>query len=211
MKADNAVSPEFKFVGSKVYYVPMAKDELAMPDFGKLRATYEKVSNFIAAKKVFAASSVRIGGMAAAITKMCLGNGIGFKFAGKPDMQELFKADYGALILEVAADSDIEKALAGTGCYELGITTQNSSIVIGDAVVSFNDAKKAYTSPLEKIFPTSVKTSDKGASEYLYTGGNRVKPQVGFAKPKIFIPVFPGTNCEYDTARAFRRLWLSAT
>ena len=205
MKADNAVSPEFKFVGSKVYYVPMAKDELAMPDFGKLRATYEKVSNFIAAKKVFAASSVRIGGMAAAITKMCLGNGIGFKFAGKPDMQELFKADYGALILEVAADSDIEKALAGTGCYELGITTQNSSIVIGDAVVSFNDAKKAYTSPLEKIFPTSVKTSDKGASEYLYTGGNRVKPQVGFAKPKIFIPVFPGTNCEYDTARAFRR------
>ncbi|MBQ2411231.1 MAG: phosphoribosylformylglycinamidine synthase, partial [Selenomonadaceae bacterium] len=154
MKADNALSPEFKFTGSKVYYVPMAKDELAMPDFGKLRATYEKVSNFIAAKKVFAASSVRMGGMAAAITKMCLGNGIGFKFAGKPDMQELFKADYGALILEVAADSDIEKALAGTGCYELGITTQNSSIVIGDAVVSFNDAKKAYTSPLEKIFPT---------------------------------------------------------
>ena len=205
MKADNALSPEFKFTGSKVYYVPMAKDELAMPDFGKLRATYEKVSNFIAAKKVFAASSVRIGGMAAAITKMCLGNGIGFKFAGKPDMQELFKADYGALILEVAADSDIEKALAGTGCYELGITTQNSSIVIGDAVISFNDAKKAYTSPLEKIFPTSDKTSDKGASEYLYTGGNRVKPQVGFAKPKIFIPVFPGTNCEYDTARAFRR------
>ena len=70
MKADNALSPEFKFTGSKVYYVPMAKDELAMPDFGKLRATYEKVSNFIAAKKVFAASSVRIGGMAAAITKM---------------------------------------------------------------------------------------------------------------------------------------------
>ncbi len=141
MKADNALSPEFKFTGSKVYYVPMAKDELAMPDFGKLRATYEKVSNFIAAKKVFAASSVRIGGMAAAITKMCLGNGIGFKFAGKPDMQALFKADYGALILEVAADSDIEKALAGTGCYELGVTTQNSSIVIGDAVISFNDAK----------------------------------------------------------------------
>ena len=97
----------FKVVGSKVYYVPMPKDKLAMPDFRKLRATYEKVSNFIAAKKVFAASSVRMGGTAAAITKMCLGNGIGFRFNSKPSMEDLFKADYGALILEVDPDSDI--------------------------------------------------------------------------------------------------------
>lgn len=206
MKADNALSPEFKVAGSKVYYVPMPKDKLAMPDFRKLRDTYEKVSNFIAAKKVFAASSVRIGGTAAAITKMCLGNGIGFRFNSKPSMEDLFKADYGALILEVAPDSDIKEALAGTGCYELGTTTQNSNIVAGEAVIGFAEAKKAYTSPLEKIFPTKVKVGEKKtASEYIYTGGNRVTPKVGIAKPKIFIPVFPGTNCEYDTARAFSR------
>lgn len=206
MKADNALSPEFKVAGSKVYYVPMPKDKLAMPDFRKLRDTYEKVSNFIAAKKVFAASSVRMGGTAAAITKMCLGNGIGFRFNSKPSMEDLFKADYGALILEVAPDSDIKEALAGTGCYELGTTTQNSNIVAGEAVIGFTEAKKAYTSPLEKIFPTKVKVGEKKtASEYIYTGGNRVTPKVGIAKPKIFIPVFPGTNCEYDTARAFSR------
>ena len=206
MKADNALSPEFKVAGSKVYYVPMPKDKLAMPDFRKLRDTYEKVSNFIAAKKVFAASSVRMGGTAAAITKMCLGNGIGFRFNSKPSMEDLFKADYGALILEVAPDSDIKEALAGTGCYELGTTTQNSNIVAGEAVIGFAEAKKAYTSPLEKIFPTKVKVGEKKtASEYIYTGGNRVTPKVGIAKPKIFIPVFPGTNCEYDTARAFSR------
>ena len=206
MKADNALSPEFKVAGSKVYYVPMPKDKLAMPDFRKLRDTYEKVSNFIAAKKVFAASSVRMGGTAAAITKMCLGNGIGFRFNSKSSMEDLFKADYGALILEVAPDSDIKEALAGTGCYELGTTTQNSNIVAGEAVIGFAEAKKAYTSPLEKIFPTKVKVGEKKtASEYIYTGGNRVTPKVGIAKPKIFIPVFPGTNCEYDTARAFSR------
>ena len=206
MKVDNALSPEFKVAGSKVYYVPMPKDKLAMPDFRKLRDTYEKVSNFIAAKKVFAASSVRMGGTAAAITKMCLGNGIGFRFNSKPSMEDLFKADYGALILEVAPDSDIKEALAGTGCYELGTTTQNSNIVAGEAVIGFAEAKKAYTSPLEKIFPTKVKVGEKKtASEYIYTGGNRVTPKVGIAKPKIFIPVFPGTNCEYDTARAFSR------
>ncbi len=205
MRADNAVSPEFKFSGSKVYYVPAEKDELAMPNFPKLRAAYEKVSRFIAARKVFAASSVRMGGVAAAITKMCLGNGIGFRFTSRPTVQDLFRADYGALLLEVAADSDIEKALQGTGCYELGVTTQISSIVIGDAVVTFSEAKKAYTSPLEKIFPTRVKGGDSGATEYLYTGGTRIKAQAGIARPKVFIPVFPGTNCEYDTARAFRR------
>ena len=147
-----------------------------------------------------------MGGTAAAITKMCLGNGIGFRFKGKPSMDDLFRADYGALLLEVAADTDIEQALAGTGCYELGVTTQNSNIVVGDAVIGFNEAKKAYTSPLEKIFPTNVKVSEKKtASEYLYTGGNRVSPRASIVKPKIFIPVFPGTNCEYDSARAFSR------
>lgn len=205
MKAKDAVSPEFKFAGSRVYYVPAARDELAMPDFAKLRDNYARVSGFMAARKVFAAASVRVGGMAAAITKMCLGNGIGFKFNDKPDMQALFRADYGALILEVAAGSDIEEALEGTGCYELGVTMGHGSIIIGDAVVSLSEAKKAYTAPLEKIFPTSVKLPEKGAGEYLYTMGNRVKPLGRIARPRIFIPVFPGTNCEYDTARAFRR------
>lgn len=205
MKADNALSPEFKSSGNKVYYVPAPKDDKAMPDFDRLKSTYAKVSSFIAAKKAFAAASVTMGGMAAAITKMCLGNSIGFKFTADIASDKLFRADYGALLLEVAPDSDVEKALAGTGAFELGRTTDVTSIVIGDAIVTLKDAEKAYTTPLEKIFPTTAKNNDKSVSESIYTRGNRISPQLHIAKPRVFIPVFPGTNCEYDTARAFRR------
>ena len=92
MKADNALSPEFKCSGNKVYCVPAPKDDKAMPDFDRLKSTYAKVSGFIAAKKVFAASSITMGGMAAAITKMCLGNGIGFKFTADIASDKLFRA-----------------------------------------------------------------------------------------------------------------------
>ncbi|MBQ1941514.1 MAG: phosphoribosylformylglycinamidine synthase [Selenomonadaceae bacterium] len=206
MKADNAVSPEFKYAGSKVYYIPAPKDEMAMPVFSAIRKTYAKVSDFIASKKVFAAATIKNGGMAAAITKMCLGNSFGFKFRHDMSMEELFKADYGALILEVAANSDIETALKNTGCEELGTTTQVSSIVVGDAVITLADAKKSYTDPLERIFPAVAKrTEKKSASEYIYNNGLRLTPKLNIVKPKVFIPVFPGTNCEYDSARAFQR------
>ncbi len=205
MKADNAISPEFKYAGNKVYYIESPRDSYDMPDFKYLRNAYSKVSQFMADKKVFSASSVRVGGIAAAITKMCLGNNIGFKFNRVPSKADLFRADYGGLLLEVSAAADVAKDLKGVKYIELGETTHVTSIVCGKAVITLPDALKAYTAPLEKIFPTAVKNNDKAVNEFLYTNGNRIKGKGSIAVPKVFIPVFPGTNCEYDSARAFER------
>ncbi len=206
MRADNAISPEFKYAGDKVYVVPVLRDAYDMPVFARLKKNFTKISDLIAEKKVFAAQSIRIGGIAAAITKMCLGNSVGFSFSRSARREDLFKCDYGAIILEVAENTDISVALADTGAYELGQTTGVPSIVFGQAAVSLTEALKAYMAPLEKVFPTMTKTNPKTvASAMLYKSGCRVTKAVSIAKPRVVIPVFPGTNCEYDSARAFER------
>ena len=205
MKADNAISPEFKYAGNNVYLIPAPKDKFGLPVFSKLKKNFAAISRFIAQKKVFSASSIRQGGVAAAITKMCAGNGIGFEFVKKQTRESLFLPDYGSIIIETADNANAEELLADTGCVLIGHTTSKNSIIIGDASVYLPDAVKAYTEPLEKIFPTSVKSKVSQASQAIYSMGNKIKCRGSVAVPKVFIPVFPGTNCEYDTARAFER------
>ena len=206
MQADQAVSPEFKYPNNKVYLVPARKDAQDLPQFAQMRRSWAKISAMTAEKKVFAAQSVGVGGIAAAVTKMCLGNGVGFKFTNFVAQNDLFTPDYGSIILEVAASTDVDSLLAGTGYYELGVTTTGPSIVCGSAVIMLDDAEEAYTTPLEKIFPTQVKQSSKEKATYVpYTKGSSLKSSLHIARPKVFIPVFPGTNCEYDSARAWRR------
>lgn len=205
MKADNAISPEFKYAGNNVYLIPAPKDKFGLPVFSKLKKNFAAISRFIAQKKVFSASSIRQGGVAAAITKMCAGNGIGFEFVKKQTRESLFLPDYGSIIIETADNANAEELLADTACVLIGHTTSKNSIIIGDASVYLPDAVKAYTEPLEKIFPTSVKSKVSQASQAIYSMGNKIKCRGSVAVPKVFIPVFPGTNCEYDTARAFER------
>ena len=206
MQADHAVSPEFKYPDNKVYLVPARKDEQDLPKFAQMRKNWARISAMTAEKKVFAAQSVGVGGIAAAVTKMCLGNVVGFKFTSFVAQNHLFTPDYGSIILDVSASTDVEKLLAGTGYYELGVTTAGPSIVCGSAVIMLADAEEAYTTPLEKIFPTQVKQSSKEKATYVpFTKGNNLKSALHIVRPKVFIPVFPGTNCEYDSARAWRR------
>ena len=147
-----------------------------------------------------------MGGIAAAVTKMCLGNEIGFTFSKFLKREELFQPDYGTILLEVAENANVAEVLAGTGCYELGTTTNVGSIVCGPSAVSLAEAEKAYTTPLERIFPTMTKVSAKAKAVTVpYTQGSRITAKAQIARPRIFIPVFPGTNCEYDSARAFER------
>ncbi|WP_033170305.1 phosphoribosylformylglycinamidine synthase [Selenomonas sp. ND2010] len=206
MKADVAISPEFKYAGNKVYLVPAPKDDQDLPLFGKMRHNWAKISEMTAGHKVFSAQSIGVGGIAAAVTKMSLGNGIGFKFTNFIAKEDLFKPDYGSILLEVADNTDVETMLAGTGYRELGETTAGPSIVCGDTVVMIADAEEAFTAPLEKIFPTQVKVRSKDKATYIpYNKGNVIKAQHSIVRPKVFIPVFPGTNCEYDSARAWQR------
>ena len=206
LPADRAVSAEFKYADNKVYAVPCRKDKMDLPVFDQLNKNFAKISALTAAKKVFSARSVGVGGIAAAITKLCIGNMVGFKFTKQVTREELFCPDYGTILLEVAAGSDIEQQLAGTGCYELGVTTAVPSIVCGNVVVSLREAVEAYTKPLEKIFPTQVSRKAKDTAVWRpYEAGNAIKGTKKLARPRVFIPVFPGTNCEYDSARAWER------
>ena len=210
MKADAAISPEFKQAGSHVYAVPAEKDAQDLPVFPKLRANFEKIRQLTATGKVRAAQSIGVGGIAAAVTKMTLGNGIGFAFAKAMTAEELFCADYGTILLELADDVDVAAALADTGVYELGQTTAEQEIRVNGAVIRIAEAEQAYTTPLEKIFPTKTKKVSGTATYVPYTKGNGIQPTVHIARPHVIIPVFPGTNCEYDSARAWERAGATA-
>ena len=210
MKAGNAVSPEFKQAGSHVYVVPAEKDAQDLPVFPKLRANFKKIRQLTAAGKVRAAQTIGVGGIAAAVTKMTLGNRLGFTFTKDLTEQQLFCADYGSIILELEDDVDVKTALADTGVYELGQTTSEEAITLGDVKVSLDEALKAYTTPLEKIFPTQTKKVSGTATYVPYEKGNAITSSTHIARPHVIIPVFPGTNCEYDSARAWERAGATA-
>lgn len=206
--ADRIVSAEFKYPGSIVYYIPAPRNSIDVPAFARVKQNFERVAHLIAKHKVLSASVVRMGGMAATISRMCLGNGVGFKFSAFVQNDQLFKYDCGAIILEVPKTVEVEEVLVGSGAFELGVTTGVPSVVCGSAAISLSEIEQAYTSTLEPIFPTQVKSKFKNAhaKDIIYTQGNKKAPSGGYpAKPRVFIPVFPGTNCEYETARAFER------
>ena len=206
LPADCAVSAEFKYPGNKVYAVPCPFDEQDLPDFCQLRKNFAQISKLTRGKQVFSAVSIGVGGIAGAISKMALGNGIGFTFAKQLTKEQLFCAEYGTILLEVSNQLDVSEALQDTGYYELGETTNVPSIVCGKAAVLISEIEEAYTKPLEKIFPTQVKHGLKDALKLVpYHQGRKIVSRVRTAKPKVFIPVFPGTNCEYDSARAWER------
>lgn len=205
MRADRAVSPEFKQVGSRVVVVRAVRDTHDLPDFAALKRNFEAISALTSAGKVRAAHSVRVGGIAAAISKMTLGNGIGFTFSEKITAKELFMSDYGTIILELDGTVNPARDLADANYYVLGTTTEKPNVIFGDAILSLAKLEKAFESTLEKVFATKGKENVKKVSFVPRLAGRRITASASYAKPRIFIPVFPGTNCEYDSARAFEK------
>ena len=208
MRANEALSPEFKYPGNTVVMVPVLHDAQDLPVFARLNTNFEKVHQLIADKKAFSAISVGRGGIAAAISKMCLGNNLGFKFTSFIQQDDLFKPLYGTLLLEVSPSFDIAANLAGTGAVEIGKTRDVPSIITELDTIVLADVKEAYTAPLEKIFPTTVPQVVRQIDRPTYAPykqGKIVGSSVKIAKPRVCIPVFPGTNCEYDSARAWER------
>ncbi len=203
LSAKRAVSAEFKFPGSKVIVLPCPKDAHDMPNFRQLLKNFERVQELTAAHKVLAAATVRAGGIAATISRMCLGNGVGMNFSRVLQRDDLFRPDYGTMVLELPSGIEPAEALEGTSFYELGTTTLVDSVVCGQVVLTLAEVERAWTAPLEKIFPTQAKQSGSAPQTVLYQQGPRIQARAHYAKPRVFLPVFPGTNCEYETARAF--------
>ncbi len=202
-KASKTISAEFKKAGSKVIYVPVPEDKTAqLPDWDKLKEMYRAVYALISSGKVLSASTVKEGGAAAAVAKMSFGNKIGFTFTNKLTDDELYAPLSGSLILELADGAELTKDVLS---YDLGTTTDTNTIVVNAAVLDIDELISAWSAKLESVFPTKAHCPEISRDIPLYTERNTASPAIKAAKPKVFIPVFPGTNCEVDTARAFAK------
>ena len=201
-KASKTISAEFKKSGSKIIYVPVPENKATlMPDWDKLIEMYKAVYALMESGNVLSASVVKEGGAAASVCKACFGNGFGFSFTKELTNKELFAPLSGSLILELADGA----ALDGVLSYDLGTVTDDANITMGGKSVALSDIIEKWTSPLEKVFPTQAECPEISVDAPLYTERNTSSPVIKTAKPKVFIPVFPGTNCEVDTARAFEK------
>ena len=202
---DKAVSAEFKNAGSKVVFLSCPRETTEVPDFGALKANLTAVHKAILAGKITAAAAVKEGGIAALVTTMCLGNSLGFEFI-KPynDTDGLFTLQPGGMVLELAEGTEPEDLFEGLDYMLLGHTSEKQVIAINDDVISMDEAEKAYSTPLEGIFPSKTdEKDDKDIDMPLYKAELPLTAPVTIARPRVFIPVFPGINCEYDSARAF--------
>ncbi|ACL74881.1 phosphoribosylformylglycinamidine synthase [Ruminiclostridium cellulolyticum] len=203
VNVDNVISNEFKGVGSRVVLLKVKLDDNILPDFDELDRVYSRVNKLAKEKAILSASSVRSGGIAEIISKMAFGNMIGFTLKGIADVSLLFKPFYGSLILEIPENIDLTKALEGLRYTVLGVTTANSEININGTVIDLGELSHKWQEPLEKVFPTRVSEVQGTTVQYNFEAKTKAKPSVKIAKPRVFIPVFPGTNCEYDTKKVF--------
>ena len=199
-KAGDIVSPELKKAGNILVKFDIEKDKYSLPVYEQLMSLYSKITDMIKSKIIVSAYAVGFGGICEAVSKMAFGNGFGVKVEESLDSDELFAKDYGSIIAEVSAD-DLDKISAEY--KKIAVVTDDAEFVYGDTKISMKEALENWTGRLESVFPTrsdveQTKLEDKlFDAKTVYTAKNKV------ARPKVFIPVFPGTNCEYDTTKAF--------
>ncbi len=201
-KVKNIVSPEFKKADSKVVFIKTEYDENGLPKTESLISNFEIVNKLNKEGKVLSCYTPTYGGIAEAIFKMAIGNGLGFKYANTVNAEEIFKYNYGSFIVELSEDVNVGELL--------GYTTSTRIIAYKDAVLSLSELETIYEDKLESVYPMNAKTDKSIIENYEYTKPNVYVPKVKFATPKVLIPVFPGTNCEYDTAKAFETVGAKA-
>jgi len=208
--ASKVVSTEFKKTDSQIILISAKYDNNGLPDFKNYRKTMRKISLLTGAGKILAAGTVGAGGIFASLVKMAAGNKTGFKIKNMSG-EKLTAPDCTAMILEIPEGESAGEMFSGMHFEELGKTTGGNTLEVeGVVTVGIDDAIKRWTAPQDGVFPT--RTSDfKDAQDTAYVetityeGRNSSFPKVRSAKPKVLIPVFPGTNCEEDSRRAFER------
>ena len=205
-KASETVSSQFKGEASTVKLVEIPVDEASgLPKYDEAMALMVEVSKAVKDGRVLSASVVKEGGAAACVCKMAFGNKTGFTFAQGLDKKTLFAPLQGSFVLELADENAFDGVTLGT-------TNNNSVFIIDGTVYTLDDLIDAWTGKLEKVFPT-----DSGKKAKMYADVPLCKERSIFiaknkvARPKVFIPAFPGTNCEIDTARAFEKAGAEAS
>lgn len=192
----NIISPEFKAAGHNVVLLKPQYDADGLPTAKSLKENFEVVNRLMRQGKVAAAYTPTYGGVAEAVMKMAMGNDIGFAFAEGVSLDDLFGYAYGAFLLEVTEDVP-----AGT---LLG-TTAGDAVTFGNESLSLKELFAAYENKLEEIYPCNIQTEKKEIPVFTSKKAEVYHAKVTVAKPRVLIPVFPGTNCEYDSAKAVER------
>ena len=215
-KLQDVITPELKKAGNKLVWLRAPKDQYDLPDYTGIMEQYEKLHNDMQAGKVVSAYALDRHGIAAAVSKMAFGNAMGVKIEHNLDPRDFFAPGFGDLVLEVPAEKVGQLSITYT---VIGEVTDNGKFSYGNAEITLDEAYKAWTGTLEKVFKTTsgeendgpvamaVKTADPEATyeNGIYNTKNIYVCKHKVAKPRVFIPVFPGTNCEYDSTRAFER------
>lgn len=201
-KASKTISAEFKKSGSKVVYIPLPEDKATgLPAWEELKKVYKTIYALANDGKILAASVVREGGAAATVARMSFGNKIGFEFKNELTAKELFAPLSGSFVVELADGAEISDILY----YDLGTTVDAEKITVNGETLTIDELIEEWSFKLEGVFPTKSYCPANEQEIPLYTERNTSSPVIKTAKPKVFIPVFPGTNCEIDTARAFEK------
>ena len=195
-KTGEIVSPEFKASGHKVVRIAPVQDEDGLPDAEGLKAVFAQVTALLRCGKAVACCTPGFGGDAEAVMKMCFGNGVGFRFAEGQSLDKLFGYDYGAFLLELAGEDP-------EGFEVLGETTADGSISLGGESLALDALLGVYESKLEPVYPCNIPDAPTPVETFEYVASApAAAPQIKYARPKVLIPAFPGTNCEYDSAKA---------
>ena len=202
-KGRDIITPELKSAGNKLVRFEIEKDDYLIPVYEKVQELYSAISELIADGVIVSAYALDQYGVAAAVCKMAFGNKLGVEFADDCDLEDLFTGAMGDILVEVDRDRIGEIGID----YELIGTVRDTGIIrIGGAEVSIDEAIAAWSKPLGKVFPYKAYKGREAVDMPLFDAkGDIYICKNKIAKPNVFIPVFPGTNCEYDSAKAFER------
>ena len=202
-KEGDIITPELKKAGNKLVWMKIEKDEYELPVYEQVMDQYGKFADDIHNGKIVSAYALDRHGVIAAVSKMAFGNGMGVKIEHSMDARELFAPAFGDIVAEVPADKVVELSISYT---VIGEVTDDAKFAFGDTEITLKEAEDAWTGTLEQVFRTvSDEASDEKVESPLYDTKDIVICGHKIAQPTVFIPVFPGTNCEYDSAKAFER------
>ncbi|MBO5926099.1 MAG: phosphoribosylformylglycinamidine synthase [Clostridia bacterium] len=193
-KVKNVISPEFKKAGSKVVFLKTEYDANNLPKTKSLLKNFETVSSLVREGLVLSAYTPCYGGIAEAVFKMCIGNGFGFKYEENFKINEIFDYNYGSFILELDKNVEIGELL--------GYVTEEKNIIFKNETLLLEKLESVYENKLESVYPMNVAVKKAKTENVLYTTDKIYAPSIKVSKPKVLIPVFPGTNCEYDSKKA---------
>ena len=197
-KVGEVVSPELKKAGNKLVWLSAAYGDNDLPETASLKKVFATVTDALRSGKAVSCYTMGLGGIAEAAMKMAFGNGLGVRFADFVTPGKLFNDCYGSFLLEVEDGAEIE------GAITIGEVTDDGAVSLGNESVSLCSLLEIYENKLESVYSCNIENNEKTKENFEYKATSYPAPAIKVAKPKVLIPAFPGTNCEFDSAKAVR-------